>query len=55
MNKEDFPMFKQNITYLDNGATTFKPKCVIDKIADYYFNKQGYYCLFDLIRELDKE
>lgn len=26
-----------------------------NKIADYYFNKQGYYCLFDLIRELDKE
>ena len=43
MNKEDFPMFKQNITYLDNGATTFKPKCVIDKIADYYSN----YCCGD--------
>lgn len=36
MNKEDFPMAKTGYIYLDNGATTWKPKCVIDKINDYY-------------------
>jgi len=38
MNREDFPMLTQDIVYLDNGATSFKPKCVIDKIVDYYEN-----------------
>ncbi len=38
MNREDFPMFDQDIIYLDNGATTFKPKSVINKINDYYNN-----------------
>lgn len=38
MNREDFPMFKQDIIYLDNGATTFKPTFVIDKMVDYYSN-----------------
>ncbi|MDD2505673.1 MAG: cysteine desulfurase [Bacilli bacterium] len=38
MNREDFPMFDQDIVYLDNGATTFKPKIVIDSIVDYYSN-----------------
>ena len=38
MNREDFPMLYQDIIYFDNGATTFKPKCVIDKIVDYYSN-----------------
>lgn len=34
----DFPMLDKNIIYFDNGATTFKPKCVIDSIVDYYSN-----------------
>ena len=34
----DFPMLDNNIIYFDNGATTFKPKCVIDSIVDYYSN-----------------
>lgn len=38
MNREDFPMLDQNIIYFDNGATTFKPNYVIDKITDYYKN-----------------
>ena len=38
MNREDFPMLKQNIIYFDNGATTFKPLSVIKKMEDYYFN-----------------
>ena len=38
MNREDFPLLKQDIIYFDNSATSLKPKCVIDKIADYYTN-----------------
>ena len=34
----DFPMLKNDIIYFDNGATTFKPDCVIDAITDYYKN-----------------
>ena len=37
-NRYDFPMLENNIIYFDNGATTFKPKCVIDAITDYYKN-----------------
>ena len=37
--KKDFPILQnRNISYLDNGATTWKPQCVIDKITDYYTN-----------------
>ena len=32
MNREDFPMLKKDIVYFDNGATTLKPKVVIDSI-----------------------
>jgi len=38
MNRNDFPMLKQDIIYLDNGATSLKPQCVIDKMVDYYEN-----------------
>jgi cysteine desulfurase / selenocysteine lyase len=38
MNREDFPMLNKDIIYFDNGATTLKPKCVIDKQVDYYSN-----------------
>ena len=38
MNREDFPMLKNDYIYLDNGATSLKPKCVIDKMTDYYEN-----------------
>lgn len=38
MNREDFLMLNKNIVYFDNAATTFKPKCVIDKICEYYNN-----------------
>lgn len=41
MNKEDFPILKQKINgkdliYLDNSATTQKPKEVIQALQDYY-------------------
>ena len=38
MNREDFPMLKKDIIYFDNGATTLKPKSVIDKTTEYYEN-----------------
>ena len=38
MNREDFPMLLNDVVYFDNGATTYKPKCVIDKLTDYYSN-----------------
>jgi len=40
--KEDFPIFKNHendknpLIYLDNAATTFKPKCVIEACSKYY-------------------
>lgn len=38
MHREDFPMLKQDIIYLDNGATTFKPMSVLNAMNDYYMN-----------------
>lgn len=37
MNREDFPMLNGNLIYFDNGATTLKPKCVVEAINDYYY------------------
>lgn len=36
MNREDFPIINEDLIYFDNGATTLKPKCVVDKMVDYY-------------------
>lgn len=36
MNRDDFLMLNQDIVYFDNGATTLKPKCVVDSMVDYY-------------------
>ena len=36
MNREDFPMLDSDIIYFDNGATTLKPKVVVDKMNKYY-------------------
>ncbi len=38
MNREDFPILKNNLIYFDNSATTFKPQAVIDSMVDYYTN-----------------
>ena len=37
MNRGDFPIFDfdSTLVYFDNGATTMKPKCVIDTILNY--------------------
>ena len=36
--RRDFPMFRAHpeLVYFDNGATTFKPQCVIDAVTAYY-------------------
>ncbi len=38
MNREDFPLLNNDIIYLDNSATSLKPKSVIEAISDYYNN-----------------
>lgn len=40
--KKDFPVLVNNpeLAYLDSGASSLKPKCVIDKLDEYY-NKYG--------------
>ena len=36
--RKDFPMIVNNpdLVYFDSSATSFKPKCVIDKVLEYY-------------------
>ncbi len=36
--KKEFPIFENNpnLVYLDSGATTLKPQCVLDKMNEYY-------------------
>ena len=36
MNRDDFPILDNEIVYFDNGATTLKPRCVVDKMNQYY-------------------
>ena len=57
MRLEDFPIMSQDIIYLDNGATTLKPKCVIDKITDYYSNysANAHRGDYDISYKVDKE
>lgn len=55
--REDFPMLKGDIIYLDNSATTLKPKCVIDKIVDYYshYSANAHRGDYDLSYKVDQE
>ena len=36
--REDFPMIRNHpdLIYLDSGATSFKPQCVVDEVCRYY-------------------
>ena len=56
MNREDFPMLEHDYIYFDNGATTFKPKCVIDEISNYYLNlsANAHRGDYDLSRKVDE-
>lgn len=58
MNREDFPMIQNNnYTYLDNGATTWKPKQVIDAISDYYskYTANAHRGDYDISMKVDME
>ena len=67
MNREDFPMLNSDIVYFDNGATTLKPKRVVDAMNRYYLEHtsnihRGDYdaavktnSLYDHVRELVAE
>ena len=57
MNREDFPMLEKNYIYFDNGATTFKPKQVINKVVDYYsnFTANAHRGDYDLSHKVDME
>lgn len=57
MNREDFPMMNLNYVYLDNGATTFKPKCVVDKMMEYYttYTANAHRGDYDLSMRVDME
>ena len=46
-----------NIIYFDNSATSLKPKCVIDKITDYYTNypANAHRGDYDLSYKVDQE
>ena len=44
--RKQFPILNKkvnnnNLIYFDNGATTQKPKAVIDEISNYYTNSSG--------------
>lgn len=41
--REDFPILSRTVynkplVYLDNGATTQKPRCVVESITDEYYS-----------------
>lgn len=57
MNIEDFPMLKQDLIYLDNGATTLKPQCVIDKMKEYYesYSANAHRGDYDISFKVDQE
>lgn len=55
MNREDFPLAEKSV-YLDNGATTQKPKQVIERLDHFYLNEnanihRGVYKLSQLATE----
>ena len=57
MNVKDFPMLRKDIIYFDNGATTFKPQQVIDKIREYYedYSANSGRGEYDIAFRVDKE
>ena len=57
MNREDFPMLKQDIIYMDSCATSLKPKCVIDKMTEYYeeYSANAHRGDYDISYKVDQE
>lgn len=50
-------MLKEDLIYLDNGATTLKPQCVIDKITEYYtkYSANAHRGDYDISFKVDQE
>ena len=57
MNREEFPMLNTNYIYLDNGATTWKPQSVINKITEYYtkYTANAHRGDYDISLKVDNE
>ena len=57
MNREDFPMINTGYIYLDNGATTWKSKQVLDSITGYYtkYTANAHRGDYDLSLRVDEE
>lgn len=57
MNREDFEIFNSGIIYLDNAATTQKPKSVVNKIVDYYtkYTANSHRGDYDISLKVDEE
>ncbi|HAB67565.1 MAG TPA: cysteine desulfurase [Firmicutes bacterium] len=57
MNREDFPMINTDYIYLDNGATTWKPKQVIESINNYYtkYTANAHRGDYDISLKVDNE
>jgi cysteine desulfurase/selenocysteine lyase len=60
--RKDFPMLKRTmhnhpLAYLDNGATTLKPQCVIDSVTEYLTSYSGnaHRGDYDLSHEVDEK
>ncbi len=58
--RQDFPMLTRSMhnhpfIYLDNGATTLKPQCVIDAVCNYltYYSGNAHRGDYDLSHEVD--
>lgn len=60
--RKDFPMLQGKtmqdhpLIYLDNGATTLKPQCVIDSVCDYlsHYSGNAHRGDYDLSHEVDE-
>lgn len=57
MNREDFPMLKQDIIYMDSCATSLKPKYVINKMTEYYeqYSANAHRGDYDISYKVDQE
>ncbi len=57
MNRDDFPLLSDDIIYFDNSATSLKPKCVIDKMVEYYskYPANAHRGDYDLSYKVDQE
>lgn len=57
MNREDFPMLNTGYIYLDNGATTWKSKKVLNSINEYYteYTANAHRGDYDLSLRVDRE